>query len=190
EELRNGKSQTAAIKDGFSNALSSIIDANLTTALTGVILLVFGTGPVRGFATTLLIGICTSLFTAIYVARLFIDNYTRNGKPLLFSTSITKNWFSNINFNFTGNRKIVYIISGTMILISLISLFTRGLNQGVDFVGGRSYTVRFDHEVNKKAPDIEKDLTAAFGSAQAKIYGAANQLKITTKYKVDEDGKE
>ncbi len=186
EEIHNGKSNVAAINDGFKEALSSIIDSNLTTALTGVILLVFGTGPVKGFAVTLLIGICTSLFTAIYVTRLFVDKHTRNGKPLKFSTNITKNWFSNIHINITAKRKIVYVISGSLILISLISIFTRGFNQGVDFVGGRSYTVRFDHDVN--APEIQDELLATFGSAEAIIYGSNNQLKITTKYKVDEQG--
>lgn len=186
EELRQGKSQIAAIKDGFKNALSSILDSNITTALTGIILLVFGTGPVKGFATTLLIGICTSLFTAIFITRLSIDAYGTKGKPLIFSTPITKNWFSNVNINFTGKRKYVYVISSLAIIISLISISTKGLNQGVDFVGGRSYTVRFDHQMDSHK--IEKELTATFGSAEAKVYGPSNQLKITTKYKVDEEG--
>ncbi|WP_378185361.1 protein translocase subunit SecDF [Aquimarina sp. W85] len=186
EELAKGKSQVDAIKDGFNNALSSILDANITTGLTGLILLFFGTGPIKGFATTLLIGILTSLFTAIFITRLFIDGYGKNGKELAFSTGITKNLFKNINVDFLAKRKIAYIISGVVIVVGLGSLFTQGLDQGVDFVGGRSYTVRFAKDV---APtEIEKELTTVFGSAQAKTLGANNQLKITTKYKVDETG--
>ncbi|MFL1897403.1 protein translocase subunit SecDF [Aquimarina sp. 2-A2] len=186
EELAKGKSQVDAIKDGFNNALSSILDANITTGLTGLILLFFGTGPIKGFATTLLIGILTSLFTAIFITRLFIDGYGKNGKELAFSTGMTKNLFSNINVDFLGKRKIAYIISGVVIVVGLGSLFTQGLDQGVDFVGGRSYTVRFAKDV---APtEIENELTGVFGSAQAKTLGANNQLKITTKYKVNETG--
>ena len=188
EELAKGKSQKDAINDGFSNALSSILDANITTGLTGIILLVFGTGPIQGFATTLLIGIATSLFTAIFVTRLFIDGYTKNGKPLPCSTSITKNFLMNIDINFLKKRKMAYVISGLFIVVSLGSLFTLGLNQGVDFVGGRTYTVRFAKAVD--ANTVEKDLVKTFGSAEAKTFGADNQLKITTKYKVDETGTE
>tara|TARA_R100000306_G_scaffold12151_2_gene14223 strand:+ start:5239 stop:8328 length:3090 start_codon:yes stop_codon:yes gene_type:complete len=184
EELAKGKAQRDAIKDGFNNALSSILDANITTGLTGLILLVFGTGPIQGFATTLLIGILTSLFTAIFITRLFIDMYAKNGKPLTCSTGMTKNLFKNVNINFLGKRKVAYVISGILVTISLISLFTNGLNQGVDFVGGRTYTVRFDKTVDAK--NIETDLVDVFGSVEAKTYGSDNQLKITTKYKVDE----
>ncbi|WP_298548211.1 protein translocase subunit SecDF [uncultured Aquimarina sp.] len=190
EELAKGKSQVDAIKDGFNNALSSILDANITTGLTGLILLFFGTGPIKGFATTLLIGILTSLFTAIFITRLFIDGYGKNGKELAFSTAATKNLFKNININFLGKRKIAYVISGIIVVGGLISLFTpgQGLDEGVDFVGGRTYTVRFAKDV--VPTDVEKDLVAVFGSAQAKTLGANNQLKITTKYKVDETGEE
>jgi len=186
EELAKGKSQKDAIKDGFNNALSSILDANITTGLTGLILLVLGTGPIKGFATTLLIGIATSLFTAIFITRLFIDGYGKNGKSLAFSTSITKNLFTNINIDFLSKRKIAYTISGIFILVSIGSFFLNGLNQGVDFVGGRTYTVRFADDVNSS--EVEKDLIATFESAEAKTYGANNQLKITTKYKVDDEG--
>ncbi|WP_034259214.1 protein translocase subunit SecDF [Altibacter lentus] len=188
EELDKGKAQKDAIKDGFNNALSSILDANITTGLTGLILLVFGTGPIQGFATTLLIGILTSLFTAIFITRLFIDSYTKNGKPLPFSTGVTKNLFKNVNIKFLEKRKIAYVISGILILISLGSLFTVGLNQGVDFVGGRTYTVRFAQDVDAVA--VQEDLIEVYGSAEAKTYGGDNQLKITTKYKVDDSGNE
>lgn len=188
EEYAKGKLQKDAIKDGFNNALSSILDANITTGLTGLILLVLGTGPIKGFATTLLIGIATSLFTAIFITRLFIDSYGKKGKDLDFSTSVTKGLFANLGINFLGTRKTAYIVSGVFILISLGSLFTQGLNQGVDFVGGRSYTVRFDQSVNPT--EIESDLIAEFGSAEAKTFGSANQIKVTTKYKVEEEGTE
>ncbi|MAN28104.1 MULTISPECIES: protein translocase subunit SecDF [Mesonia] len=188
EELDKGKAQYEAIKDGFSNALSSILDANITTGLTGVILLVFGTGPIKGFATTLLIGICTSLFTAIFITRLFIDGYGKNGKSLAFATAATKNLFKNVDIKFIAKRKIAYVVSGIAIVASLISLATVGLNQGVDFLGGRTYTVRFDQAVNPT--EIEADLIETFGSAEAKTYGADNQLKITTKYKVEQEGTE
>jgi SecD/SecF fusion protein len=186
EELAKGKAQKDAIKDGFNNALSSILDANITTGLTGFILLVLGTGPIKGFATTLLIGIATSLFTAIFITRLFIDGYGKNGKYLEFATAWTKNLFRNMNINFLAKRKIAYIFSGILILISIVSFFTNGLNQGVDFIGGRTYTVRFADDVN--ATDVQNDLTAVFGSAEAKTFGANNQLKITTKYKVEDEG--
>lgn len=188
EELDKGKAQFEAIKDGFGNALSSILDANITTGLTGVILLIFGTGPIKGFATTLLIGIATSLFTAIFITRVFIDGYGKNGKSLAFSTGATKNLFKNVNIKFIAKRKVAYVISGIAIVASLGSLLSVGLNQGVDFVGGRTYTVRFDQAVNPT--EIENDLVAEFGSAEAKTFGADNQLKITTKYKVEEEGTE
>ncbi len=186
EELAKGKAQRDAINDGFNNALSSILDANITTGLTGLILLIFGTGPIQGFATTLLIGICTSLFTAIFITRLFIDAYTKNGKSLSCATPVTKNLFKNVNIDFLGKRKMSYVLSGILLTISIVSLFTNGLNQGIDFVGGRTYTVRFDKDVNPL--DVQNDLIAAFESAEAKTYGGNNQLKISTKYKVDETG--
>lgn len=184
EEFYKGKAQKDAIKDGFNNALSSILDANITTGLTGLILLIFGTGPIKGFATTLLIGILTSLFTAIFLTRMFIERYTVNGKPLNFSTAVTKNLFRDLTINFLGKRKIAYIISGFLIILSLGSLLTQGLNQGIDFVGGRTYTVRFDKTVI--ASEIQQDLVAVYGTAEAKTFGGSNQLKISTAYMVDD----
>ena len=188
EEYAKGKAQKDAIRDGFGNALSSILDANITTGLTALILLVLGTGPIKGFATTLLIGIATSLFTAIFITRLLIDSYAGKGKTLRFATSFTKGLFSNVSINFLGKRKTFYIVSGVALLVSIGSLFTQGLNQGVDFVGGRSYTIRFEEPVNPT--EIENDLIEVFGSAEAKTFGASNQIKVTTKYKVDEEGAE
>ena len=188
EELKLGKGQLEAVSDGFSNALSSILDANVTTFLTAVILFVFGTGPIQGFATTLMIGIATSLFTAIFITRLFVDWAVSNGKTLPFTTGITKNWFSKMSINFLKKRKTAYIISAVLVLASLGSLFTNGLNQGVDFVGGRTYLVRFDKAMNTN--EVATTLTKEFGSAEVKTFGSDNQLKITTKYKIDEAGVE
>ncbi|WP_298905043.1 protein translocase subunit SecDF [uncultured Psychroserpens sp.] len=185
EELGKGKSQKEAVKDGFANALSSILDANITTGLTALILFVFGTGPIKGFATTLLIGILTSLFTAIFITRLLVDWYVNSGKTLDFSTSITKNLFKNNNINFIGKRKVAYVISGILIAVCLGSLFTNKLDQGIDFVGGRTYQVRFADAVSSE--EVAKDLTAVFSSVEVKTIGSANQLKISTKYKVDEN---
>ena len=190
EELAKGKGQIEAIKDGFSNALSSILDANVTTGLTALILFIFGTGPIKGFATTLLIGIATSLFTAIFITRLLIDWYANRGGKLEFSTGITENLFRNISIEFLKKRKVAYIISGTLILLSLGSLFTNGLNQGVDFVGGRTYQVRFAQDISASEITDLLSKPEVFGSADAKTFGDANQLKITTKYKVNESGAE
>ena len=186
EELRKEKGLKQSINDGFNNALSSILDANITTGLTALVLYIFGTGPIKGFATTLLIGIATSLFTAIFITRLLIDNKVFKTGKLSFSTKSTKDLFSNLKIKFLGKRKATYAISATLLLISISSLLFQGLNQGVDFLGGRSYIVRFDKEV--KSSDIESTLNNAFGSAEVKTFGASNQLKITTKYKVDQEG--
>ena len=186
EELRKEKGLKQSINDGFNNALSSILDANITTGLTALVLYIFGTGPIKGFATTLLIGIATSLFTAIFITRLLIDNKVFKTGKLSFSTKSTKDLFSNLKIKFLGKRKATYVISATLLLISISSLLFQGLNQGVDFLGGRSYIVRFDKEV--KSSDIESTLNNAFGSVEVKTFGASNQLKITTKYKVDQEG--
>ena len=188
EELRKGKGPQKAVNDGFNNALSSILDANITTGLTALILFVFGTGPIKGFATTLLIGIGTSLFTAIFITRLFVDGRLFNGKKVSFSTKATEGLLSNLSFAFLSKRKVAYMVSGALILVSLASLTVNGLNQGVDFVGGRSYTVRFDQIMNPS--EVEKGLVDAFGSAEVKTFGEDNQLKITTKYKIEEEESE
>ena len=188
EELSKGKGLRKAIDDGFGGALSSIIDANVTTLLTGIILYVFGTGPVKGFATTLIIGIITSLFSAIFITRLLIEWYiSKKGNELTFNTSITKNWFKDIKIDFLKKRKMAYIISGTLLVLGIGSLFTNGLNQGVDFKGGRTYTVRFEDKVN--TTQVAGNLKEVFNSTpEVKTFGSENQLKITTKYKIDDDG--
>ena len=188
EELAKGKGQKQAVSDGFKNALSSILDANITTGLTAFILFIFGTGPIKGFATTLLIGIATSLCTAIFVTRLLVDGRLRKGYSLEFATKATKNLFRNLSITFLKKRTVAYVISGLLITIGIFSLFTKGLNQGVDFVGGRSYTVRFEQAVNPS--DAQAQLVTLLGSAEAKTFGEDNQLKITTNFKVDVEGSE
>jgi SecD/SecF fusion protein len=190
EELAKGKAQKESIKDGFSNALSSILDANITTGLTALILFVFGTGPIKGFATTLIIGILTSLFTAIFITRLLIDWWANRGGTLDFSTAMTKGLFKNVNINFLKKRKIAYVISGALILASLGSLFTTGLDQGIDFVGGRTYQVRFEQPVSTEEITSVLNNPNVFGSAEVKTIGAANQLKISTKYRVEDNSVE
>lgn len=191
EELAAGKTSEEAINFAYTwkGAMSSIFDANITTALTAIILLVFGTGPIQGFATTLLIGIGTSLFTAIFVTRIFLDWGLSRKEHLTFSTPMSHNWFKNMNVDFLGKKKIAYIISGILVIVSVISFATNGLNEGVDFVGGRTYQVRFDKAV--VASEISSKLTKTFGeNVEAKVYGTDNQLKITTKYKVAEESAE
>lgn len=188
EELAKGKGQKESVRDGFSNALSSILDANITTGLTALILFIFGTGPIKGFATTLLIGILTSLFTAIFITRLLIDWYVNRGGKLDFSTKLTKGLFRNININFLKKRKIAYIVSAMVILGGITSLFTTGLDEGIDFVGGRTYQVRFAQDVN--AEEVKGAVNAVFGSSEVKTIGNANQLKISTKYNIDENSAE
>ena len=191
EGLNKKKGLKQSVSDGFSikGALSAIIDANITSLLTGIILYVFGTGPIKGFALTLMIGIGTSLFTAIFITRLLIDGTTSKGKNLTFNTTLSRGWFQNINIQFLRKRKIAYIISGAIIIGGIFSIASQGLKQGVDFKGGRTFTVRFDKEMN--ATKVSESLKKVFGSApEVKTYGASNQLKITTAYKIEETSKE
>ena len=193
ERIKEGifkkKGLKQSVQEGFSvkGALSAIIDANITSLLTGVILYVFGTGPIKGFALTLIIGILTSLFTAVFITRLLIDGATDKGKNLTFNTSLSKGWFQNINIQFLRKRKIAYVISGAIILGGIASIASIGLKQGVDFKGGRSYVVRFDNTVN--ASEVSESLKEVFETApEVKTYGSDSQLKITTVYKIEEEG--
>ena len=151
-------------------------------------LYVFGTGPIKGFATTLVIGIFTSLFSAIYISRLIYESMLKRNARLTFSIKITENFLRGVNFDFIGKRRISYIVSGTIIIISVFSLFVRGLNPGIDFTGGRTYVVRFDEAV--KTADVATALTDAFGgdAPQVVTFGSENQVRITTKYRIDESG--
>jgi SecD/SecF fusion protein len=188
EELRAGKGLALAIKDGYNNAYSSIIDANVTSLLTGIILYVFGTGPIRGFATTLVIGILTSLFAAIFITRLVFESRLVAKKAISFSNEMTSNVFNNFNFDFIGMKKKTFLISGIVILIGIGSIITRGLNYGIDFTGGRTFVVRF--EASQNSSEIRTALVSAFGEApEVKTFGPNNQLKITTKYLIDSEDK-
>ena len=190
EELREGKSLSEAVAAsyGWHGAMRSIIDANVTHVLTGAILFIFGTGPIKGFALTLLIGIVTSMFTSIFIARIFIDRNIAGKGDLTFSTNITKNWFTNFHFDFIKIKKFTYIFSSIVVVVSLTSIFfVNGLDEGVDFVGGRTFQVKFEKPID--ATTVSDELSAAFGTpVEAKILGDDDQLKITTKYKIKEDG--
>ena len=197
EALRAGKGMKLAISEAFSTegALPSILDANITTGLTGIILLVFGSGPIKGFATTLIIGIVTSLFSAIFLTRLIFEWQLNKKAIISFSTRWTDGAFKNLNFQFITRRRTYYIISSIIILAGVSSLAMRGLNYGVDFTGGRSYLVRFDNsvQVEKVADALKAVFVSDDGSSQrpeVKIYGSSNQVKITTKYLIKETGVE
>ncbi len=190
EELKNGKGLRLAITDGYNNAYSSIIDANVTTLLTGIILYTFGTGPIKGFATTLVIGILTSLFAAIFITRLVISARLNKGKTVTFASKLTDGAFKNLNVDFIGKRKKFYIFSSIIILVGIGSLFTKGLNYGVDFVGGRTYLVRFNdvvdnEELRSLLTDVFVDDNGLNYSPQVKTFGDDNQVKITTSFMID-----
>ena len=198
EELRGGKGLMLAIKDGFSKAYSAIIDGNLTTIITGIVLFVFGNGPVQGFATTLIIGIITSFFCAIFITRLLIEWIAGKWGRISFSRKWSENFLSNTHVDFIGLRKISYWVCGAVILVACVSFFARGLNLGAEFTGGRAYVVRFDQPVS--AEEVRSNLSAAFGqladadassvSFEVKQYGNENQMRIVTQYKYDDTSDE
>lgn len=192
EELRSGLSLEESVKNAFGwrGAMRSIIDANVTHVLTGAILYIFGEGMIRGFAITLLIGILTSLFTSIFIARFFIDADIAKGRSLQFSTNITKNWFTGFNFDFLKIKKFTYAFSLMVCLVSFISFYVNGFDQGIDFVGGRTFQVQFDKKVSSEDVSNALSTTALFEKAEAKTFGNDSQLKITTKYKIDKQGVE
>jgi SecD/SecF fusion protein len=185
EELQAGKGIKLAIKEGYKNANSAIIDANVTTLITGAILFFFGTGPIKGFATTLVIGILTSLFSAIFITRIIFEKLLDKNAKFSFSTKFTANAFKNAHIKFIEKRKIFYVISSVLVVISLVALFTKGLNQSVDFTGGRTYVVRFQEP--HSTVEVQGLLRDAFGEApEVKVFGNDKQLKITTQYLIDE----
>ena len=188
EELRAGKGLALSLKEGFKNAMSAIIDGNLTTLITGIVLFIFGTGPVQGFATTLIIGILTSLFCAIFITRLIFSAMLNKGKNIRFSNRYTENCLAHTHVNFISMRKISYIISGLLILATVVSLATRGLSYGVDFSGGRAFVVRFDQPVT--ANEVRSALHPVFEgtSYEVKQFGKENQMRIVTQYKYDDAG--
>lgn len=186
EELASGKSFGSAISLGFKNAMPSIIDSQLTSVITGVILFIFGTGLIKGFATTLLIGIGTSLFCAIFVSRLIFDNLIKKGKSINFRTAWTEKLFSDTNIDFIKNRNRFYTISGVLIAAGIISMAIRGFSLGVDFKGGRTFEAKFDKNVN--TDEIRDAVQNVFpGSAvEVKTYGGFDRVKITSAYKIDD----
>lgn len=190
EELRHGKTLDEAVKISFSwrGAMSSITDANVTHVLTGLVLLIFGTGPVKGFATTLLIGIFTSLFTSIFITRMFLDHYVKVGKDLTFVTPLSKNWFTNFHFDFLGIKKFTYIFSSIVVIGSCVSFYVNGLDEGIDFAGGRTFQVKFEKAVPTEEIKTALSSEAVFDdNVDVKVFGNESQLRITTKYKVNEN---
>lgn len=195
EELTAGKSLRLAVTDGYKNAYSSIIDSNVTTLLTGMILWFFGTGPIEGFAKTLVIGIITSLFSAIFITRLIFTSRLDKGKELTFSTKLTKGLFKNVNIPFLARRKVFYAISSLIIVAGVASIFTRGFSYGVDFSGGRTFIVRFSEPVSPEK--ISTTLRSYFvgedgkpSSTEVKTFGSSNQVKITTSFLIDSEAPE
>ena len=189
EELRAGKGLSKAIADGYKNAYSAIIDGQFTTFLTGVVLFVFGSGPVQGFATTLIIGIITSVLTSVFITRIMFDDRVVKGKSISFDNKLTRNFLQNTHVDFIGKKKIAYIVSGTLILISLVSIFTKGFTYGVDFTGGRTYVVRFDQPVT--AEEVRAAAIAEFdGAVEVKQFGGESQMKVTTQYLVKDESTE
>ena len=196
EELKAGKGLGKAIHDGYSNAYSAIIDGQVTTLLTGLVLFFFGSGPIKGFATTLIIGIITSVLTSIFITRIIFDDRVNRGKNITFETDLTKNFLKNTKIDFISGRKWSYIVSGALILISLGSIFIKGFTYGVDFTGGRTYVVRFDkpvtaedvREATGKVFDLASSEQGLSGtSVEVKQFGGDSQMKITTSYKYQDE---
>ncbi len=192
EELRLGKNVRNAIADGYSNAFSAIFDSNLTSIITGVILLFYGTGPIKGFATTLIIGIICSFFTAVYLSRIIFLLGSKSSwyKNLTFTTAISRNLFTGTKINFLGQRKVSFAVCGIFVAIVVISLFTRGMNQGIDFSGGRNYVVKFEKPVN--TVDLQQRLAPEFPNSTVSVITieSSNQVRISTNYKINDDAPE
>jgi len=189
EEIAAGKGPKLAVADGYKMAMSAIIDSNVTTLLSGVVLYVFGTGPIRGFATTLIIGILTSLFTAIFLVRLLYEWRLNRGMDVRFTNRFSKGFLKNVKIKWLEKRKIFYVVSGILITIGIISLLTRGLATGIDFTGGRSFVVRFNEPVNTLK--VQEMLTPVLkGTPEVITIGQSNQIRVTTKYLIDQQGPE
>jgi SecD/SecF fusion protein len=189
EELRIGKALRLAIADGYKNAYSAIIDGQVTTIITGIILYFFGSGAVKGFAAVLIIGIITSVLTSIFISRLLMEARLKRNKDISFDSPATKNFLKNTKINFLGMRKWAYIISGAVCLLCFVSFFTKGFTFGVDFSGGRTYVVRFDAPVTPE--EVRAATMEEFGeAAEVKQFGGASQMRITTKYKVSDQSQE
>ena len=198
EELRGGKGLSLAIKDGFSKAYSAIIDGNLTTIITGIVLFIFGNGPVQGFATTLIIGIITSFFSAVFITRLLIEWIVAKWGNISFSRKWSENFLTNTHFDFIRVRKVAYTVAVALLALSCISFVARGLNLGAEFTGGRAYVIRFDKPVS--AEEVRQNLGQVFAqhadadasaiSFEVKQYGNENQMRIVTQYRYDDTSDE
>ena len=189
EEHRAGKGLWVSIQEGFKHSYAAILDGNITTLLTAIILAVIGIGAVRGFAITLIIGIATTLFTAVLLTKIILDNRREKGKSITYFSEMTKNFLQGINFDFIGKRKITYAISTVFILVGMVSFFTRGFEMGIDFKGGREYKVRFENAVNTN--EVRNALNKTLGAGTVvKQFGSANQVKLTTSYLINKTGKE
>lgn len=190
EELRSGKQLRLAIKDGYSNAYSAILDGNITTIIVGVVLVIFGTGPIQGFATTLILGIITSLITSIFITRLYFEGRLARGKNITFEGKATRNFLTNTKIDFIGMRKTTYAIAAVVVLTCLAFIFFKGFSKGIDFSGGRTYVLRFDKIVSPE--DVRKAAVAEFGgeSVEVKQFGSGSQMKVTTKYKINDNSQE
>ena len=191
EELRAGNSVASSVDKGFKNAYSAIIDGNVTTLLTGIVLIMFGSGPVQGFAVTLCIGILTSLFTSIFITHLVIERFMKSSKPMTFSFPFSENFLRNTGVDFIAKRRMFYYIAGAVLVIGIAALAIRGLNMGIDFKGGRTYVIRFDQPLeasNANVTDVRASLAEQFPDApEVKTYGPSNQIKVTTKFGIDVD---
>jgi SecD/SecF fusion protein len=191
EELRAGKGLSAAVSEGFKNAMSAIVDGQLTTLITGIVLFIFGSGPIQGFATTLIIGILTSMFCAIFITRMIFEGMLKRKRNITFSNRFSENFLAHTKIDFIHLRKYTYIVSFALVVITFVALFTRGMSFGVDFSGGRAYVIRFDQPVGTE--QVRQALSAEFGDAgmEVKQYGAnGDQVRILTQYKFDEEGDE
>lgn len=197
EEIRAGKGMRLAITDGYKRAYAAIIDANLTTLLTGFVLFFFGSGPIKGFATTLIIGIFTSLFSAIFITRLIFVYQLERKKNISFANSMTKNWMTNVNIGWIAKRKVFYAISGLIVVGGIVSLTTQGLNLGVDFTGGRTFKVEFADQHAVNVTDLNTALTAQFinedgtpASLEVKTIKNDYTVKVTTNFMLDNETQE
>ncbi len=193
EELNKGKALNPAISEGYRKAYAAIVDANITTLLTAIILATFGSGPIRGFATTLIIGIFSSLFAAIFITRLIFTNRLDKKLSITFATKWTKNAFSNMKVRFLRGRKLAYVISSLVVLAGIVSFFTKGFNLGVEFTGGRTYKVRFEGNagVNELKSSLGEQFVTEDGRKmvpEVKTFGGGNQVKVTTNYRLDDKG--
>ena len=189
EELKAGKKLRAAIADGYSNAFSAIFDSNLTSVITAIILIAFGSGPIKGFATTLIIGIVCSFFIAVFLTRIAFDMITKNGRcaNMTFTTGLSRNFLANTKINFLAKTKTAMIVWGALVVVSVASLFVRGMNQGIDFSGGRNYVVQFEKDV--VPADIQSKLTEVFPGASVSVISIDNdsKVRVSTNYKIDSE---